>query len=71
MVLLLALLVLARWKARHEDMAGARRAPVNVIGKLLLIALPALALPFLIRSAVAAASRPPPRGRRSRCCTRC
>ena len=52
MVLLVALLVLARWKARHEDMAGARRAPLNLIGKLLLIALPALALPFLIRSAV-------------------
>lgn len=52
MVLLLALLVLARWKARHEDMKGARRAPLIIAAKLLLIALPALALPFLIRSAV-------------------
>lgn len=52
MVLLLALLVLARWKARHEDMAGARRAPWGMVGKLVLIAAPALVLPFLIRSAV-------------------
>lgn len=52
MVLLLALLVLARWKARHEDMTGARRAALPIVGRLLLIALPALVLPFLIRSAV-------------------
>ena len=29
MVLLLTLLVLARWKARHEDMRGATRAPLR------------------------------------------
>jgi tripartite ATP-independent transporter DctM subunit len=52
MVLLLALLVLARWKARHEDMAGARRAPWSNVGKLVLVAAPALVLPFLIRSTV-------------------
>lgn len=52
MVLLLALLALARWKARHEDMAGARRAPWPVVGRLVLIAAPALVLPFLIRSTV-------------------
>jgi tripartite ATP-independent transporter DctM subunit len=52
MVLLLSLLVLARWKARHEHMEGARRAALPVVGRLLLIAAPALALPFLIRSAV-------------------
>lgn len=52
MVLLMALLVLARWKARHEDMAGARRAPWSAIGRLVLVASPALVLPFLIRSAV-------------------
>ncbi len=52
MVLLVALLVLARWKARHEVMAGVRRAPLAAVGKLLLIAAPALVLPFLIRSAV-------------------
>lgn len=52
LVLLLALLVLARWKARHEENKGARRPSLRVIGRLLLIAAPALALPFLIRSAV-------------------
>jgi tripartite ATP-independent transporter DctM subunit len=52
MVLLLTLIVLARWKARHENMGGARRAAPRVIGRLLLISAPALVLPFLIRSAV-------------------
>lgn len=52
MVLLLTLLVLARWKARHEDMRGAKRAPMRQVGKFLLVAGPALALPFLIRSLV-------------------
>jgi tripartite ATP-independent transporter DctM subunit len=52
MVLLLTLVVLARWKARHEVMDGIRRAPMATVGKLLLIAGPALVLPFLIRSAV-------------------
>jgi tripartite ATP-independent transporter DctM subunit len=52
MVLLLALLVLARWKARHEDTASVRRPAWKVIGRLALIAAPALVLPFLIRSAV-------------------
>lgn len=52
MVLLLALLVLARWKARHEDTAHARRPSARTVVRLLLIAGPALALPFVIRSAV-------------------
>jgi tripartite ATP-independent transporter DctM subunit len=52
MVLLAALVVLARWKARHEDMQGARRAPMKVVGRLILVAAPALVLPFLIRTAV-------------------
>jgi len=52
LVLLLALLVLARWKARHEDMSGVRRAPWAVVGRLVVVAAPALVLPFLIRSAV-------------------
>ena len=52
MVLLMMLVVLARWKARHEDMSGARRAPVRRVGKLVLVAGPALALPFLIRTLV-------------------
>lgn len=52
MVLLAVLVVLARWKARHEDMRGARRAPMQQVGRLILVAAPALVLPFLIRSAV-------------------
>jgi tripartite ATP-independent transporter DctM subunit len=52
MVLLLMLAILARWKARHESLAGARRAPLSTIGHTLLIAAPALVLPFLIRSVV-------------------
>ncbi|KRE16955.1 hypothetical protein ASE63_14710 [Bosea sp. Root381] len=52
MVLLLALAILARWKARHEDLKGVRRASLSVIGKTALIAGPALVLPFIIRGAV-------------------
>lgn len=52
MVLLLMLLVLARWKARNEDMGGVKRATLATVWKVLLIAAPALVLPFLIRSAV-------------------
>jgi tripartite ATP-independent transporter DctM subunit len=52
MVLLIALLVLARWKARHEVTEGLRRAPWKTIGRVGLIAGPALILPFLIRSVV-------------------
>ncbi|MFO1326551.1 MAG: TRAP transporter large permease subunit [Rubrivivax sp.] len=52
MVLLAALLVLARWKARHEAMDGVKRAPWSQVGRYLLVAAPALVLPFLIRSAV-------------------
>ena len=52
LVLLMVLCVLARWKARGEDMGGVRRAPVGVVGRALLIAAPALVLPFMIRSAV-------------------
>lgn len=51
-VLLVALALLARWKARHEIMDNVRRASWPVIGRALMIAGPALVLPFLIRSAV-------------------
>jgi tripartite ATP-independent transporter DctM subunit len=52
MVLLLMLAILARWKARDEKLSGVRRAPLSTIGHTLLIAAPALVLPFLIRSVV-------------------
>lgn len=53
MVLLVMLAILARWKARTEDMAGVRRAGLGVIGKTAIVAVPALVLPFMIRSLVA------------------
>lgn len=53
MVLLAALAVLARWKARHEVMDGAQRLSGALIWRCLLVAAPALVLPFVIRSAVA------------------
>lgn len=52
MVLLAALLVLARWKARNEATDNVRRPSLGAIGRLALVAAPALVLPFLIRSAV-------------------
>lgn len=53
MVLLVVLAILARWKARRESMEGVRRAPASLVGRTLLVAAPALVLPFLIRSTVA------------------
>ncbi|WP_431192872.1 TRAP transporter large permease subunit [Tianweitania aestuarii] len=53
MVLLIALAILARFKARHESMEGIKRASLKTIVKIALLALPALVLPFIIRSAVA------------------
>ncbi len=52
MVLLIALAVLARWKARNEIMDQVSRSSMPIIGRALIIAAPALVLPFLIRSAV-------------------
>jgi tripartite ATP-independent transporter DctM subunit len=52
MVLLLVLAVLARWKASGENMEGVKRAPLRVVWSTLLIAGPALVLPFLIRGMV-------------------
>lgn len=52
MVLLAALAALARFKARDEDMRGVRRLSGALILRAALVALPALVLPFLIRSAV-------------------
>ena len=52
MVLLVALAGLARWKARHEHSDGVKRAPFITVRRTLMIAGPALLLPFLIRGAV-------------------
>jgi tripartite ATP-independent transporter DctM subunit len=53
MVLLIALMALARWYARDEDMRGVTRPSLNVVVKLIVVAAPALTLPFIIRSTVA------------------
>jgi tripartite ATP-independent transporter DctM subunit len=53
LVLALVLGVVARYRAgREEDATPVPRAPVSVMGRTLLVALPALLLPFLIRTAV-------------------
>lgn len=51
-ILVLFLAALARLRSKGENMEGVRRAPVSRMGKLLLIGLPAIILPFLIRAAV-------------------
>ncbi|PWC87426.1 ABC transporter permease [Azospirillum sp. TSH100] len=51
-VLGLALAGLVWWRYRHEDLSHVRRASRGEIGKAFLIALPAIALPFIIRAAV-------------------
>ncbi|MBJ6123785.1 TRAP transporter large permease subunit [Microvirga sp. BT325] len=52
MVLLAVLAALARIKASGERLGDVRRAPLRTIWRTMLIAAPALVLPFLIRSAV-------------------
>ncbi|WP_315703925.1 MULTISPECIES: TRAP transporter large permease subunit [unclassified Bradyrhizobium] len=51
-VLAVTLCALVRWRYRHEDMSGVRRAAASEIGRSFVVALPALALPFVIRFAV-------------------
>ena len=52
-VLAILLGFVARWRAGREESAGVvKRAPFSVVRKTFLIALPALLLPFVIRSAV-------------------
>ncbi len=48
----LALLVVAYFRSRGDDLTGVRRASWREVGRSLIIALPGLALPFLIRAAV-------------------
>ena len=51
-VLALTLAGLVWWRYRNEDLSGVRRASRGEIFKAFLIAIPALALPFIIRAAV-------------------
>ena len=48
----LALCVVIGWRYRNEDLSHVRRARLGEVGRTLLAALPALALPFVIRAAV-------------------
>ncbi|VVD88403.1 ABC transporter permease [Pandoraea communis] len=48
----LAIVVVCFTRSRKEAPSAARRAPWSVIGKTFIVALPALALPILIRTAV-------------------
>jgi len=51
-VLAVVLAVIARWRSGAEDLTGVARASGREIARSFLVALPALALPFLIRAAV-------------------
>jgi tripartite ATP-independent transporter DctM subunit len=51
-VLAITLSALVWWRYRNEDLSHATRAPASEIAKTFVIALPALALPFVIRYAV-------------------
>jgi tripartite ATP-independent transporter DctM subunit len=52
LVLAVALAIVARWRSRGENLAGVQRPPARVIARAFVIALPALILPFVIRTAV-------------------
>ncbi len=51
-VLAVLLCFVVRWRYRSEDLGHVQKATKREIGRTFLIALPALALPFLIRAAV-------------------
>jgi tripartite ATP-independent transporter DctM subunit len=52
LVLALALAAVARWRSRGEDLSGIVRPPPRAVLRSFVVALPALVLPFLIRTAV-------------------
>src|SRR3954462_12498534 len=52
LVLALALCVIVWWRYRGDDLTGVTRATWREAGRAFVIALPGLALPFLIRAAV-------------------
>jgi tripartite ATP-independent transporter DctM subunit len=47
-----ALCAVVWWRYRREDLSGVQRYSKREIGKLLMVALPAVLLPFVIRAAV-------------------
>ena len=52
LVLAATLCVIVWWKTRHDDLSGIRRSSSREILVAFLIAMPGIALPFLIRAAV-------------------
>jgi tripartite ATP-independent transporter DctM subunit len=54
MVLAVLLCVVVRWRCRGEDLDQVKRATIREIASAFVVALPAIALPFLIRAAVVA-----------------
>lgn len=51
-VLAVMLAAVVRWRYRREDLSHVRRATAREIGRAFVIAIPAIALPFVIRTAV-------------------
>ena len=52
LVLAITLMAVVWVRYRHEDLSGVKRATGRQVGRAFLIAVPALALPFIIRAAV-------------------
>jgi tripartite ATP-independent transporter DctM subunit len=52
LVAAIALVVVCRLRSRGENLLGVRRAPLREVMRTFIVALPALALPFLIRATV-------------------
>jgi len=52
LVAAIALVIVCRHRSRGESLAGVTRAPPRQVMRAFVVALPALALPFLIRTAV-------------------
>lgn len=52
LVMGLALCAVIGWRYRGEDLSHVKRASLGTVGRTLLAALPAIALPFVIRAAV-------------------
>jgi tripartite ATP-independent transporter DctM subunit len=52
LVLAVGLCVVVRWRYRDQDMLGIRRATMAQVGRALVVSVPALALPFVIRFTV-------------------
>ncbi|MBC7481343.1 MAG: TRAP transporter large permease subunit [Rhizobacter sp.] len=51
-VLAVTLMAVVWMRYRHEDLSGVKRASGRQVGRAFLVAVPALALPFIIRAAV-------------------